>query len=132
MPAKMELMRMEYRVDGMLLRLTCRCLDQKNASEFADTVLGCVPEGACGNLYLDLGSVEYISAAAIGQLVLLNREVQIADGTFVLLHVAPFLRHLLQTCGLTELLNVPGTAVLEEDLALRSGFSSTVVSSILI
>jgi anti-anti-sigma factor len=130
MPAQTELMRMERRAHGILLRLGGRYLDETNAVDLADSVLGCVPEGVCGNVYLDLRSVEYMSAAAIGQLVLLDRRVRDADGIVVLLHVHPFLKQLLQICRLTDFLDVPGTELPDEDIALRSGFGSTVGSSI--
>ncbi len=101
-----ELFQCEAVPGGQLVRFTCRTLDETNAQNLAAPLLALAPAHGAGSLYLDLGAVELLSSAVLGQLIVLHRRLRDAGGQLSLFNLQPLVCAVLKMSLLTDLLDI--------------------------
>ena len=66
-----------------------KILDETNIQEIGQELFDLVDEEGARNLVLNFESVEYLSSAALGKLITLNKKVRQADGQLKLCAIKP-------------------------------------------
>ena len=66
-----------------------KILDETNIQEIGQELFDLVDEEGARNLVLNFESVEYLSSAALGKLITLNKKVKQADGQLKLCAIKP-------------------------------------------
>src|ERR671923_1144530 len=66
-----------------------KILDEQNIQIIGDQLFSLVDESGRRKLLLNFGNVEYLSSAALGKLVALNKKLQAAGGRLILCNIAP-------------------------------------------
>ena len=69
-------------------------------------VASLVTDAGRRNLVLNFQRVEFLDSSAVGQLIMLNRKVQAADGKLALCHLTRTTRETFETMHLTDLFNI--------------------------
>jgi anti-sigma B factor antagonist len=90
--------------DVTVVKFTDRkILDEQNIQIIGDQLFSLVDELGRRKLLLNFGNVEYLSSAALGKLVALNRKVQAAAGRLVLCSIDPQIYEVFKITKLNQL-----------------------------
>ena len=66
-----------------------KILDEQNIQIIGEQLFKLVEEQGKRKILLNFGNVEYLSSAALGKLITLNKKVQAADGRLILCNIDP-------------------------------------------
>jgi anti-sigma B factor antagonist len=80
-----------------------KILDEQNIQIIGEQLFGLVDESGRKKLLLNFGNVEYMSSAALGKLITLNKKVQSAGGRLVLCNIDPQIREVFEITKLDRL-----------------------------
>ena len=83
-----------------------KILDEQNIQIIGEQLFGLVDESARKRLLLNFSNVEYMSSAALGKLITLNKKVQAAGGKLVLCNIIPQIKEVFEITKLNKLLNI--------------------------
>jgi len=64
-----------------------KILDEQNIQIIGEQLFSLVDEEGCKKLLLNFGNVEYLSSAALGKLITLNKKLQNAKGKLILCNI---------------------------------------------
>jgi anti-sigma B factor antagonist len=96
--------------DGVtVVRFADVILDQDDCPVIEDQVFDLVERSDTKQLRLDLTGVRFVSSAALGALIALNRKVQGAGGQLSLCNLNPEMTEVLRATKLDSVLDVQGT-----------------------
>jgi len=80
-----------------------KILDEDTLRAIFEPIQSLVGEVGRNQLVLNLAAVEHLPSPAVGKLVMLNRQVQAANGRLALCHLSSAVRQTLDSAHLTEL-----------------------------
>jgi anti-sigma B factor antagonist len=80
-----------------------KILDEQNIQIIGEQLFSLVDESGRKKLLLNFGTVEYMSSAALGKLITLNKKVQTAGGRLVLCNIRPEIREVFEITKLDKL-----------------------------
>jgi anti-sigma B factor antagonist len=66
-----------------------KILDEQNIQHIGEQLFGLVEQDGLSRLLLNFGNVEYLSSAALGKLITLNKKVKDASGKLILCNISP-------------------------------------------
>src|SRR5215467_1021949 len=69
-----------------------KILDEQNIQNIGEQLFSLVEQDGLTRLLLNFGNVEYLSSAALGKLITLNKKVQAVGGKLVLCNIDPQIR----------------------------------------
>jgi anti-sigma B factor antagonist len=92
-----------------------KILDEQNIQIIGDQLFSLVDQEGRRHLLLNFGNVEYLSSAALGKLITLNKKVQGAKGKLVLCNIAPEILEVFEITKLDKFFKIEG----EEQAALQ-------------
>lgn len=92
-----------------------KILDETNIQEIGQELFNLVEEEGAANLVLNFNNVEYLSSAALGKLITLNKKVKSADGQLKLCAIKPQIFEVFVITKLNKLFDIyeTQTAALE-------------------
>ena len=93
-----------------------KILDEQNIQVIGEQLFSLVDELSRKNLLLNFSNVEYMSSAALGKLITLNKKVQASDGRLVLCNIDPQIREVFEITRLDKLFTIRS----DEQEALQS------------
>jgi anti-sigma B factor antagonist len=85
-----------------------KILDEQNIQVIGEQLFGLVDDLGRKKLLLNFGNVEYMSSAALGKLITLNKKVQAAGGRLVLCKIDPQIREVFEITKLDKLFVIKG------------------------
>jgi anti-sigma B factor antagonist len=85
-----------------------KILDEQNIQIIGEQLFGLVDESARKRLLLNFSNVEYMSSAALGKLITLNKKVQAAAGKLVLCNIIPQIKEVFEITKLDKLFVICG------------------------
>lgn len=83
-----------------------RILDEQNIQAIGDQLFALVDEEKRSKILLDFGSVEYLSSAALGKLLNLNRKVDKSHGQLRLCRIKPEILEVFQITRLDKVFSI--------------------------
>ncbi len=83
-----------------------KILDEQNIQVIGEQLFSLVDESGRKKLLLNFGNVEYMSSAALGKLITLNKKVQAAGGRLVLCNIDPQIREVFEITKLDKLFTI--------------------------
>jgi anti-sigma B factor antagonist len=92
-----------------------KILDEQNIQLIGEQLFGLVDEGR-KKVLLNFSNVEYLSSAALGKLITLNKKLQSAGGRLVLCNIDPQIYEVFEITKLNKLFNIHK----EEQAALQA------------
>jgi len=93
-----------------------KILDEQNIQIIGEQLFGLVDQEGRRKLLLNFGNVEYLSSAALGKLITLNKKLQGAGGRLILCNIDPQIYEVFEITKLDKLFNIQK----EEQAALQS------------
>jgi len=93
-----------------------KILDEQNIQIIGEQLFGLVDESGRRKLLLNFSNVEYLSSAALGKLITLNKKLQGVGGKLVLCQIDPQIYEVFEITKLDKFF----TIVKEEQAALQS------------
>jgi anti-sigma B factor antagonist len=93
-----------------------KILDEQNIQIIGDQLFSLVDEVGRRKLLLNFSNVEYLSSAALGKLITLNKKLTSAGGKLVLCHIAPTIYEVFEITKLDKFFTIKK----EEQEALQS------------
>ncbi len=103
--------------DVTVVKFTDRkILDEQNIQTIGEQLFSLVDESGRKKLLLNFGNVEYLSSAALGKLITLNKKVQAAGGRLALSNIDPQIYEVFKITKLNQLFSIYD----EEQEALQS------------
>ena len=93
-----------------------KILDEQNIQIIGEQLFSLVDQEGRRNLLLNFGNVEYLSSAALGKLITLNKKVQAAKGKLVLCNIAPEILEVFEITKLDKFFKIER----EEQAALQA------------
>jgi len=93
-----------------------RILDEQNIQAIGEQLFSLVEDVGRHKLLLNFGNVEYLSSAALGKLITLNKKIQNVGGRLVLCHIDPAIYEVFKITNLNQLFKIYD----EEQEALQS------------
>ena len=85
-----------------------KILDEQNIQVIGEQLFSLVDELGRKKLLLNFGNVEYMSSAALGKLITLNKKVQAVGGRLVLCKIDPQIREVFEITKLDKLFTIRG------------------------
>ena len=85
-----------------------KILDEQNIQVIGEQLFSLVDESGRKKLLLNFGNVEYMSSAALGKLITLNKKVTAAAGKLVLCNIDPQIREVFEITKLDKLFVICG------------------------
>jgi anti-sigma B factor antagonist len=85
-----------------------KILDEQNIQVIGEQLFGLVDDSGRQKLLLNFSKVEYMSSAALGKLITLNKKVQAAGGKLVLCGIIPQIREVFEITKLDKLFVIRG------------------------
>jgi anti-sigma B factor antagonist len=85
-----------------------KILDEQNIQIIGDQLFSLVDDSGRKKLLLNFGNVEYMSSAALGKLITLNKKVQAVGGQLVLCNIDPQIREVFEITKLDKLFVIRG------------------------
>jgi anti-sigma B factor antagonist len=85
-----------------------KILDEQNIQVIGEQLFSLVDEMSRKKLLLNFGNVEYMSSAALGKLITLNKKVQGVGGKLVLCNIDPQIREVFEITKLDKLFVIRG------------------------
>jgi anti-sigma B factor antagonist len=93
-----------------------KILDEQNIQIIGEQLFSLVDELGRRKLILNFGNVEYLSSAALGKFITLNKKVNAAQGKLVLCNIDPQIYEVFEITKLNRLFNIQK----EEQAALQA------------
>src|SRR4030081_2974483 len=93
-----------------------KILDEQNIQVIGEQLFSLVDELGRRKILLNFGNVEYLSSAALGKLITLNKKLQGVGGKLVLCNIDPQIYEVLEITKLNKLFNIQK----EEQAALQA------------
>ena len=93
-----------------------KILDEQNIQIIGDQLFGLVETEGLRKLLLNFGNVEYLSSAALGKLITLNKKLQAVGGRLILCNIDPQIHEVFEITKLDKFFNIQK----EEQAALQS------------
>ena len=93
-----------------------KILDEQNIQVIGEQLFSLVDEVGRRKILLNFGNVEFLSSAALGKLITLNRKLQSAGGKLVLCEIDPQIYEVFEITKLNKLFNIQR----EEQAALQA------------
>ena len=93
-----------------------KILDEQNIQIIGEQLFGLVDEEGRRKLLLNFGNVEYLSSAALGKLITLNKKLQQAAGRLVLCNIDPQIHEVFEITKLDKFFKI----MKEEQAALQA------------
>src|SRR5216110_1895395 len=93
-----------------------KILDEQNIQVTGEQLFSLVDEAGRRKVLLNFGNVEYLSSAALGKLITLNKKLQAAGGRLILCNIDPQIYKVFEITKLNKLFNIHK----EEQAALQS------------
>ena len=93
-----------------------KILDEQNIQVIGEQLFSLVDESGRKKLLLNFGNVEYMSSAALGKLITLNKKVQAAGGRLVLCNIDPQIYEVFEITKLDKFFKIHK----EEQAALQA------------
>ena len=93
-----------------------KILDEQNIQVIGEQLFSLVDELGRKKLLLNFGNVEYLSSAALGKLITLNKKLQAAGGRLILCNIDPQIYEVFEITKLNKLFNIHK----EEQAALQA------------
>jgi anti-sigma B factor antagonist len=85
-----------------------KILDEQNIQVIGEQLFSLVDESGRKKLLLNFGNVEYMSSAALGKLITLNKKIQAVGGKLVLCNIDPQIREVFEITRLDKLFVIRG------------------------
>src|SRR6266581_5234347 len=85
-----------------------KILDEQNIQVIGEQLFSLVDELGRRKLLLNFGNVEYLSSAALGKFITLNKKVQAAGGRLILCNIDPQIREVFEITKLDKLFVIKG------------------------
>ena len=85
-----------------------KILDEQNIQIIGEQLFSLVDQDGRRKLLLNFGNVEYLSSAALGKLITLNKKVQGAGGKLILCNIDPQIREVFEITKLDKLFVICG------------------------
>ena len=83
-----------------------KILDEQNIQMIGDDLFRLVDELGRRKILLNFGNVEFLSSAALGKLITLNRKVQAVRGKLVLCNISKEIREVFEITKLDKLFTI--------------------------
>ena len=83
-----------------------KILDEGNIQIIGNQLFALVEEDARQKIVLDFSNVEYLSSAALGKLITLNKKLQGVSGRLVLCNIDPQIYEVFEITKLNKLFNI--------------------------
>jgi anti-sigma B factor antagonist len=83
-----------------------KILDEQNIQIIGEQLLSLVKEEGLRKLLLNFGNVEYLSSAALGKLITLNKELQKESGRLILCNIRPEILEVFELTRLDKFFNI--------------------------
>src|SRR5437762_10420313 len=83
-----------------------KILDEQNIQIIGEQLFSLVDELGRRKLLLNFGNVEYLSSAALGKLITLNKKLQGVNGKLILCNIHPQIYEVFEITKLNKLLNI--------------------------
>ncbi len=93
-----------------------KILDEQNIQKIGEDLFSLVDELGRRKLLLNFGNVEYLSSAALGKFITLNKKVHGAGGKLILCNIGPQIYEVFEITKLNKLFNIQK----EEQSALQA------------
>jgi anti-sigma B factor antagonist len=93
-----------------------KILDEQNIQAIGDDLFRLVDEQQRRKILLNFGNVEFLSSAALGKLITLNRKVQAVKGKLVLCGISKEIREVFEITKLDKLFVIKG----DEEAAIQA------------
>lgn len=93
-----------------------KILDEQNIQVIGEQLFSLVDEEGCRKLLLNFGNVEFLSSAALGKLITLNKKLQAAKGRLILCNIDPQIHEVFEITKLDKFFNIQK----EEQTALQA------------
>ena len=93
-----------------------KILDEQNIQIIGEQLFGLVDQEGRRKLLLNFGNVEYLSSAALGKLITLNKKLQGVGGRLILCNIDPQIYEVFEITKLDKFFNIQK----EEQAALQS------------
>ena len=93
-----------------------KILDEQNIQVIGEQLFSLVDQDGRRKLLLNFGNVEYLSSAALGKLITLNKKLQAVNGRLVLCNIDPQIYEVFEITKLNKLFNIQK----EEQAALQA------------
>ena len=83
-----------------------KILDEQNIQRIGEDLFSLVDELGRRKILLNFSNVEYLSSAALGKFITLNKKVQAASGKLILCHIEPNIYEVFEITKLNKLFNI--------------------------
>lgn len=83
-----------------------KILDEANIQIIGEQLFSLVEELGRRKVLLNFGNVEYLSSAALGKLITLNKKLQTANGKLILCNISPTIYEVFEITKLNKLLAI--------------------------
>jgi anti-sigma B factor antagonist len=93
-----------------------KILDEQNIQLIGEQLFSLVDESGRKKILLNFGNVEYLSSAALGKLITLNKKLQSVGGRLILCNIDPQIYEVFEITKLNKLFNIHK----EEQAALQA------------
>src|ERR1700676_3398029 len=93
-----------------------KILDEQNIQLIGEQLFSLVDEAGRKKILLNFGNVEYLSSAALGKLITLNKKLQSVGGRLILCNIDPQIYEVFEITKLNKLFNIQK----EEQAALQA------------
>jgi anti-sigma B factor antagonist len=93
-----------------------KILDEQNIQVIGEQLFSLVDELGRRKLLLNFGNVEYLSSAALGKFITLNKKLQAVNGRLILCNIDPQIYEVFEITKLNKLFNIQK----EEQAALQA------------
>ena len=93
-----------------------KILDEQNIQLIGEQLFGLVDQDGTRKMLLNFGNVEYLSSAALGKLITLNKKLQASGGRLILCNIDPQIYEVFEITKLNRLFNIQK----EEQTALQA------------
>lgn len=116
-PARRRRLEVEQIGDVTVVQFVDRkILDEQNIQTIGEQLFGLVDEEGWKQILLNFANVEYLSSAALGKLITLNKKVQQAGGKLVLCGISPQIIEVFEITKLDKFFKI----MKDEQKALQS------------
>jgi anti-sigma B factor antagonist len=93
-----------------------KILDEQNIQRIGDQLFGLVDNDGARKVLLNFSNVEYLSSAALGKLITLNKKLQAAGGRLILCNIDPQIYEVFEITKLDKFFKIHK----EEQAALQA------------
>jgi anti-sigma B factor antagonist len=83
-----------------------KILDDTNIQIIGEQLFGLVEQQGARKLLLNFGNVEFLSSAALGKLITLNKKLQSAGGRLILCNIDPQIYEVFEITKLDKFFNI--------------------------